>query len=238
MLQTLFYIPETIGPYPVFGFGLLLAVWAVASVLFLAWLVRRQGLTTDTLSYLPFLLVFGAVLYWLLPRILEPGLGLAIRGYGAMLLVAMLAGMGLCVWRARRVGVAADVIFSLAFWGFIPGIVGARLFFVVLYWSQVKTPNMSLGDTIWSIVNMTQGGLVIYGGLIGGLLGFTAFLWKERLPPLAILDVCAPRHTFGARFGTDRVFSERVLFRRGVRFALGRAVPGRQPAVCVSGRCA
>jgi phosphatidylglycerol:prolipoprotein diacylglycerol transferase len=212
VLQTLFYIPETIGPYPVFGFGLLLAVWAVASVLFFAWLVRRQGLTTDTLSYLPFLLVFGAVLYWLLPRILEPGLGLAIRGYGAMLLVAMLAGTGLCVWRARRVSVAADVILALAFWGFIPGIVGARLWYVAGHWSQFQNVNMPLGDTVWSIVNMTQGGLVVYGGLIGGLLGFTAFLWKERIPPLAILDICAPGILLGLGLGRIGCFLNGCCF--------------------------
>ena len=39
MLQTLFYIPEKLFGYPMFGAGLLLAAWGVISVILLAWLV-------------------------------------------------------------------------------------------------------------------------------------------------------------------------------------------------------
>ena len=44
MLQTLFYIPADVAGYPVFGFGLLLATWAVASAAMMAWLFWRHGL--------------------------------------------------------------------------------------------------------------------------------------------------------------------------------------------------
>ena len=43
MLQTLFLIPAKAAGYPVFGFGLLLVLWALVSALMLAWLIRRQG---------------------------------------------------------------------------------------------------------------------------------------------------------------------------------------------------
>ena len=46
VLQTLFYIPNQVGGIPVFGFGLLLAVWAVGSVLFLARLAYNKDSTT------------------------------------------------------------------------------------------------------------------------------------------------------------------------------------------------
>ena len=64
MLQTLFYIPSELFGLPVFGFGLLLAVWAVASAALLAWLVRRQGFNADTRSYVPVLALLGAAIAW------------------------------------------------------------------------------------------------------------------------------------------------------------------------------
>ena len=127
MLQTLFYIPNDIAGIPVFGLGLLLAVWTLFGLGLLAWLGWRQGFTADTWSYVPILVLVGAVVGWLLPAICDQR-GLPIRGYGAMMLVAVASGTGLAVWRARRLGLSADLVFSAVFWMFLPGIVGARMF--------------------------------------------------------------------------------------------------------------
>ena len=48
MCQTLFFIPGQLAGYPVFGAGLLLAVWAVASIAVLTWSTWRHGLNADT----------------------------------------------------------------------------------------------------------------------------------------------------------------------------------------------
>lgn len=124
MRQTLFSIPCELFGLPVFGFGLLLAVWAVACAGLLAWLVRRQGFNADTRSHLLVMAVLGAAIAWVLPLLCEPP-GLPIRGYGMMMLLAVLSGMGLAVYRARRAGVDPEMIFVLAFWMILPGIFGA-----------------------------------------------------------------------------------------------------------------
>ena len=136
MLQTLFHIPEQIGGVPMYGFGLLLAVWAIASVGLLAWLGWRQGFTADTWGYVPVLLIVGIAIAWVLPHVSQPGEGLPIRGYGVMLLLGVVSGTALSAWRGRRRGVDPEKIVTLIFWGFVPGIIGARLFFVVEYWPQ------------------------------------------------------------------------------------------------------
>ena len=125
MLQTLFSIPAQIAGIPLFGVGLLLAVWAVASVAILAWLAWRQGFNADTWGYVPVLLLVGAIVRWLLPALCENG-GLPIRGYGVMMFLAVVTGTTLAAWRGRRLGIDPDTIFSLAFWMLLPGIVGAR----------------------------------------------------------------------------------------------------------------
>jgi len=193
MRQTLFYIPERIFGYPTFGVGVLLAVWAVASVIMLAWLVRRQGFSADTWGYVPLLAAIGGVIWLLLPRIAEPGFGLPIRGYGVMLLLAFLAGAGLVVWRGYRLGIHPDLSISLVFWGFVPGIIGARIYYVVTHSQEFH----SLGE----MLNITQGGLVVYGSLIGGMLGFGAFLVKHKLPLLPMLDILTPGMLLGLTLG-------------------------------------
>ncbi len=203
MHSTLFHIPPEVGGYPLFGFGLLLAVWAALSVGFLVWLGLRQGWTGDTLSYVPLLLLVGAAIAFLLPALSEEE-GLPIRSYGLMMLLGVTAGVTLAAWRAQRAGIHPDVIFNLAFWMFIPGIVGARLFFVIEYWDTFLRPvpgAPELGPTLRAIVNVAQGGLVVYGSVVGGMLGLVIFVRLNRLPLLAMADLITPSMVLGLALG-------------------------------------
>ena len=120
MYQTIFYIPAKLAGYPVFGPGLLLAVWAVASAAIMAYMVWRKGFCADTWGYLPILLLLGAVIRWVLPAISQPQ-GLPIRGYGMMIMLAVIAGTSFAAWRAKRVGLDPDLMFSAIFWLLVPG---------------------------------------------------------------------------------------------------------------------
>lgn len=209
MHQTLLHIPKYVdipghvGSVPLFGFGLLLAVWAVCGLGFVLWLAWRQGWTADTLSYVPLLLLVGAAIGFLLPALCD-GQGLPIRSYGMMLLLAVVAGVGLAVYRAGRAGLDPDVIFGLAFWMFIPGILGARLFYVIEYWETFLRPTPDapqLGPTLGAIVNVAQGGLVVYGSFLGGVVGLLLYVRKYRVPLLAIGDVIAPSMLLGLALG-------------------------------------
>lgn len=211
MYQTLFLIPAKFAGYPVFGFGLLLAIWAVASLVTIAWLARRQGFNADTWGYVPILLLIGVIIVWLLPAICEKTpegvpLGLAIRGYGMMILLGVVSGTSLAAWRARRVGIDPDLIFSLAFWMLVPGIIGARAFYVIEYWQDYclkyySGPDGSLATLVGNVLNLTQGGLVVYGSFFGGVLGMLLFLRKHPLPVLALADLIAPSMLLGLAIG-------------------------------------
>ena len=203
MLQTLFYIPGELFGLPVFGFGLLLAVWAAAGAVVLAWLIRRQGLNADTRSYAQVLAVVGLAIAFLLPLLCEPR-GLPIRGYGMMMLLAVLSGMGLAAYRARRVGVDPEMIFALAFWMIVPGIIGARAVYVAEYWSRDSGPNMpasGLPALLFAIFNVAGGGLVVYGSFFGGMLGLGLFWRRHRVPLLATADLVAPSLLLGLALG-------------------------------------
>ena len=199
MLQTLFTIPNTVAGWPVFGFGLMLAAWLVASIALLAWLVHRQGWNAETRGYLPTLLVGAAAIAFLLPRLADAD-GLAIRGYGVMLLVAVSSAVALAMVRARQIGVDPEIILSLAFWLFIAGIVGARLFYVIEYWED-SFHKATFLETVKAVLNIPGGGLVVYGSLIGGGLALVAFVRVYRLPGLALADLVAPSLALGMAIG-------------------------------------
>jgi len=208
VLQTLFHIPAEIFGIPVFGPvvdgtitrgpGLLLALWVLFSIGLMAWLIRRQGFNADTWGYLLLLVPVALVIYALLPALCDSQ-GLPIRGYGVMFLLGVVAGTILAAWRAWQRGLDPDLIFSLAFWLFVPGIIGARMFYVIEYWAEYQ--RQDLGAMVGDILNISEGGLVAYGGLIGATLGLVGFVWKRRLPVLATFDLCAPSFMLGLAFG-------------------------------------
>jgi phosphatidylglycerol---prolipoprotein diacylglyceryl transferase len=210
MCSTLFYIPAEVAGYPVFGFGLLLAVWGVGSIILLAWLIRRQGFNGDTRGYLPVLLLLGVVIAYLLPAISEPA-GLPIRGYGMMLLVAVVSGVGMAVYRARRMGIAPELIMSLAFWLFVSGIVGARLFYLIEYWDKLIA-GKPLGQALAAAVSINEGGLVVYGMLVVGGGALLAFIYWFRVPGLALADLIAPSVAIGLAFGRIGCFLNGCCF--------------------------
>ncbi len=202
MYQTLFHIPHQLGGIPVFGWGWALGVWILISAFVLWSSYRRHGFGLETKSQIPILGIFAFVLVAVLPRlegISATGQGVPIRGFGVMLLIAVVSAVGLAVHRARRLSFDHELVYALATWVFVSGIVGARFFYVVQKWDEFG-PN-KMADLIVSVLNVTQGGIVIYGGLIGGAIGFAVFVLRNRLPPLAIADLIAPSLLLGMAIG-------------------------------------
>jgi phosphatidylglycerol---prolipoprotein diacylglyceryl transferase len=128
-----------------------------------------------------------------------PGAGLPIRGYGLMLLIGFVAGVLLAVRQARRMGVNPDIVYSFAFWVFVAGIVGARGFFVLQYREQFwrENPIAMLG----AVLNITEGGLVVYGAFLGVVLAGWVFLRVHKLPVLAFADLIVPSLALGLAIG-------------------------------------
>ncbi len=197
MRQTLFHIGDEVAGWPLFGVGWLLFVWAIFAVVLLGWLWRRQGWSSETKSYIPVLLVMGAIILFL-PRLVGPN-GLPIRGYGAFMLVGVFAGVATAIYRGKRQGFDPDMMMSLAFWMFVVGIIGARVFFVIQYWESFQ--RATLVQTIGQMLMFTEGGLVVYGSLAGALLAFVLFCRRQQLSALVIGDIIGPSMLLGLALG-------------------------------------
>jgi prolipoprotein diacylglyceryltransferase len=116
-----------------------------------------------------------------------------------MLLLGVVSGVALGAFHARRVGVDPEIIYSVSFWMFLAGIVGARMFYVRQYWPQFQRPTFAA--TVGEVVNFTQGGIVVYGGLVGALAAFLLFVRRRKLPALALADILAPGMLLGLAVG-------------------------------------
>lgn len=196
MRSELFRIPIEIAGVPFLGFGVLLLAWLVGSAGYIAWLIRR-GDRDGAWAQLPVIGVMAAVLLFI-PKIFPEGL--PVRGYGVMLVLASLTGLAMAVHRARQRGLNPDVIFSLAFGMFICGILGARLFYVIEYWNDFVAAG-GVSGALRKAVQFTEGGLVVYGSLIGATAAFVVFVTRRKLPPLAMADLIAPSLVAGLALG-------------------------------------
>ncbi|QGJ69156.1 Phosphatidylglycerol--prolipoprotein diacylglyceryl transferase [Planctomycetales bacterium 10988] len=198
MRQTLFYIPPEIAGIPVFGFGLVLLVWVLGWIAYLAWgSFRGQG-KVDLIGNLPIVVVGGLIIAFGLPMMMQTE-GIPIRGFGLMLLLATIAGVGLAAHQVKKLGWHSEVIYSLAIWLFVGGIVGARLFYVIQYWEEYARPTWQ--ETLLAVFQFTEGGIVMYGSLIGASLALFLFCQRHRLPVLPLCDVIAPSLVVGLALG-------------------------------------
>ncbi len=210
MRDTLLYIPHKLFGIPLFGFGLLLVGLIVAAAVWIVWTLLRRRVpgeaspASELWSGLPVWLVAAAIVTYVLPLIEqavpngEP-IGLPIRGYGVMVLLGLLAGIGITIVRGKQLGIVADVIIGLGFWMMLGGIAGARMFYVVQKWND--NPHLDLQNRLIDIFKLTEGGLVIYGGVVGGLLAGAIYCRLQRLPITATADLVAPGFLIGLSLG-------------------------------------
>jgi phosphatidylglycerol:prolipoprotein diacylglycerol transferase len=199
MCSELFRIPLDWLNAPVMGgvsVGMLLALaLGVGCLKLLAW-GRKTERSAEAWGYVPGLVLLAAGVA-LVPRFVP---AIPVRGYGVMVLLGAMTGLLMAVHRARQRGLSAEVIYALAFGMFLCGIVGARLFFVIEYW-ETRFRFGSWTQTVLEVVKFTEGGLVVYGALIGATVAFLWFTLRHRLPPLAMADLIAPSLLAGLALG-------------------------------------
>jgi phosphatidylglycerol:prolipoprotein diacylglycerol transferase len=203
--STLFLIPHEIFGWPLFGVGLALAALVAGLVAWACWTFSRQGSLANVAAGLPVALMAAVVIVFVLPAVemrLPDGtpVGLPIRGYGVMVLLGLLAGIGISVYRGNQLGVDADKVIGLGFWMMLGGVLGARTFFVVQKWDE-DFAHLEFASRLVAIVKLTEGGLVIYGGVLGGLLAGMYYCYQNKLRMLATADLIAPGFLIGLSLG-------------------------------------
>ncbi|HHK42757.1 MAG TPA: hypothetical protein ENJ50_10100 [Planctomycetaceae bacterium] len=181
----------------------ILVLWAVVALAMLAWSAYREGFTRDLLLMAAVFAAVGSGLYWMVPKMgirdASGHVGLAVRGYGFFVAIGVASGLFVAARNATRAGIPRDYAFSAAFAMLAGGFIGARLFYVIEYFDDFRAETW--GQTIAAVLRYYEGGLVVYGGLIGGTVGFFLYTWLRKIDSLNLLDVMAPAMAIGLAFG-------------------------------------
>ncbi len=137
-----------------------------------------------------------------------PGLGLSfelnrvaftvgsrpIYWYGIIIALAFLAAASYVLVRARAFGLDGDRVMDVVLGSVLVGIVGARLYYVAFTWSQYSENPVSI-FYIW------EGGIAIYGGIIGGILAAALICKWRRVRFIPMLDLAAGGVLLGQAIG-------------------------------------
>ncbi len=106
--------------------------------------------------------------------------------HGFFSLIAVATAVFLVGRWAPLKGIDPDTIYSIAIWAVIGGIVGARLVHVVDEWNEFYQHNP------WQIVAIWQGGIGVWGGILGGFIGGSTYALMAKHPVGIISDLTAP----------------------------------------------
>ncbi len=120
--------------------------------------------------------------------------GLTIHWYGILITTGLLLAVLYGYFSAPRYNVDKNKLIDCVIVGIITGIIGARLYYVLF---KLDYYLANPGE----IIMINQGGLAIYGGIIGALLGgcITAKIKKQKILP--VLDVVMPGFLIGQGIG-------------------------------------
>lgn len=89
--------------------------------------------------------------------------GFDIAYYGIIIAIGIVAGILITLYEAKRTGQDPNIYIDFAMYAIILCILGARIYYVAFEWDQYK-------DDLIQIINIRNGGLAIYGGIITAII--------------------------------------------------------------------
>jgi len=138
--------------------------------------------------------------------------GIPVYWYGILIVTATMMGGWVASIEAKRRGLNPDEVWNGLTVALILGIIGARLYHVFsspeggsVGWSYYRQNPLAIFK-IW------EGGLGIYGAIIGGVLGVVLYSWLRKFDPLMWLDIGAPGLAIGQVIGRWGNFVNQELY--------------------------
>ena len=131
--------------------------------------------------------------------------GFSIAYYGMIIGAAILIGFLIATAEAKRTGQNPEDYLDMGIVGVIAGIAGARIYYVIFSWDLYK-------DNLLSIFNLREGGLAIYGGVIGAVSAVFVMAAVKKKSPFQILDTIALALLNGQMLGRWGNFFNREAF--------------------------
>lgn len=131
--------------------------------------------------------------------------GFEIAFYGITIAAAMLAGLWLAMRVAKKTDQDPDIYFNLGMIAIVCALVGARTYYVIFDWGNYK-------DNFLEIFNLRNGGLAIYGGVIGGVAATLVYARVKKQSFWQLADTASVGLILGQAIGRWGNFFNREAF--------------------------
>lgn len=152
--------------------------------------------------------IFGRNIYW----------------YGILIAIGFLLAVAYGLRRSKDFGLTEDNVLDMLLCAVPLGIIGARLYYVIF------NPTDYIGPGKWgNIVKIWEGGLAIYGGVIGAVIGLIIICKARKIPIKPMLDIGGLGLPIGQAIGRWGNFMNREAFgaETTVFCRMGLTLPGQ-----------
>ncbi len=135
--------------------------------------------------------------------------GLNVAWYGIIIATAIVVGVMVAAWQAKKSGYTSELIFDMMILALPLSIVGARIYYVAFEWENyVNNP--------LDIIKTWHGGLAIYGAVIGAVIGALILSKWRKFPFGRLLDIAVPGLVLGQAIGRWGNFINMEAFGREI----------------------
>jgi phosphatidylglycerol:prolipoprotein diacylglycerol transferase len=130
-----------------------------------------------------------------------PGLDMPIYGYGLMLVLGFLGALALARFLGRHSRIDPEFFVNSAIIALAFGVAGSRLSHVLENLSIYTDPTRSAWANFLDAINIRQGGLTFYGGVLLATPACMAYALYRRVPLRRMMDIVAPCIMIGLGVG-------------------------------------
>ncbi len=131
--------------------------------------------------------------------------GFEIAYYGIIMGTSILLGLYLAEREAKRTGQNPEIYTDMVIYAIIFSILCARMYYVIFSWDNYK-------DNLLSILNLRQGGIAIYGAIIGAVSTVYVYSRVKKLSFLQLVDTACIGLVAGQILGRWGNFFNREAF--------------------------
>ena len=121
--------------------------------------------------------------------------------YGIVITLGIVLAFVYASFRAKYERIKFDDLIDVELWTVIIGVIGARLYYVLTTLENYIPKPFNLGQFIKNVFNLRQGGLAIYGGIIGALTGGIIVAKIQKMKVLPVLDITMMGFLLGQGIG-------------------------------------
>ncbi len=150
--------------------------------------------------------IFGKDVYW----------------YALIILTGFFLGILLVYRDAPKRGLSHDNVIDIALLGIVAGIICARIYYVIFSWNEFK-------DDILGVFRIWEGGIAIYGAIIGAVISTAIYCKVKRLNILNTFDVCCVGLLLGQAIGRWGNFVNCEVYGGITESVFGMSINGGAP---------